>query len=63
MAKSDFPLVPKALIEDLERRFKDTVPTNPATSLDEFKILQGQLEVVRFIRSQYEKQTKDILEN
>jgi hypothetical protein len=62
MATKDFPVVPKGLIEALEDRFKDTVPTNANTSLDEFRLIQGRLEVVRFLRSQYEKQNRNILE-
>jgi hypothetical protein len=62
MAAKDFPAVPKGLIEALEDRFKDTVPVNANTSLDEFRLLQGRLEVVRFLRSQYEKQNRNILE-
>jgi hypothetical protein len=63
MSKTPFPMVPKVLIEALEKRFRDTVPTNPKTSLEDFRLLQGQLSVVQFLRHQYEEQTKNILES
>lgn len=62
MAKKDFPYVPKELIEALEGRFKDTIPDIP-TPPEEFCRLQGEQRVVRFLRNQYEKQTKEILES
>ncbi|QBE66845.1 hypothetical protein [Pseudoduganella lutea] len=61
--KQPFPLVPKVLLESLENHFRDTVPNNPETTLEDFKLLQGQLSVVRFLRKQYDDQTKNILEN
>lgn len=63
MAKSDLPMVPKVLLEGLEKRFKDTVPDTTDYSLEQFRFLQGQLSVIRFLRKEYERQTKDILEN
>lgn len=63
MVISELPMVPKVLLENLEARFRDTVPSDSKTTLDDFRFLQGQLSVLRFLRAQYEKQTKDILEN
>jgi len=56
-------MVPKVLLEGLEKRFKDTVPDTTDYSLEQFRFLQGQLSVIRFLRKEYERQTKDILEN
>lgn len=63
MANKDFPYVPKELIEALEGLFKDTIPIGLEHDLDDFRVRQGQQTVVRFLRKQYEKQTREILES
>lgn len=63
MNKSVFPPVPKVLLEALEASFRDTVPAfQTLDTLDHLRHLQGQLSVIRFLRTQYEKQSKNILE-
>jgi hypothetical protein len=60
--KKKFPIVTKELLEELEARFPDNCPdTN--LSLDEIRIKQGQVSVIRLLRSMFEAQTKNILEN
>lgn len=57
MNKSKFPPISKELIEALEERFKGTLPTSDVT-LDAFRVLQGEQMVVRFLRSQHDKQSE-----
>ena len=56
-----FPLVSKELLEELERLYPDKVP-DFEVSPDRIRFLQGQTQVVRFLRSQFEAQSKSILE-
>lgn len=50
-----FPPVSKALIEELERRFPDRMPA-VLLSLEDIRIKQGELNVIRFLRNRYEEQ-------
>lgn len=54
-----FPHVPKELLEELEKRFPDRVPDPTACPKEAY----GSVRVVRFLRSQYELQNLNILEN
>jgi hypothetical protein len=60
--KKKFPVVPKELLEELEKRFPDRCP-EPTTSLDEIRIKTGQVSVVKFLRSIFEVQNRNVLEN
>lgn len=62
MVKLKFPEVSKALLEELERRFPDRLPDGPVP-LDTIRLLQGRVEVVRFLRIQFNLQNENILEN
>ncbi|UHX60273.1 hypothetical protein RsoPWF2_34 [Ralstonia phage vRsoP-WF2] len=62
MANDKFPPIPKELLEALEKRFPET-PLENIGSVDQLRLAQGELRVVRFLRAQFEKQTKNILEN
>lgn len=59
--KKKFPVVSKELIEELEKLYPDKVPEFEV-SPDRFRFIQGQIQVVRFLRSQFEAQSKSILE-
>lgn len=57
-----FPPIPKEVLEVLEERFPDICP-EPTLSLDEIRIKQGQITVIRFLRSTFDFQNQNILEN
>ena len=54
-SKPPFPPVPLALIEELERRFRDRIPDDVPTQ-SEVGVLVGQQQVVRFLRREFTKQ-------
>jgi hypothetical protein len=54
-----FPIVSKELIDELEKRFPDRVP-EPAVCP---KVAYGNVQVVRFLRSQFNLQQSNVLEN
>jgi hypothetical protein len=54
-----FPPVSKELLEELEKRFPDRVPDPVACP----KVAYGSVLVIRFLRSQYNSQQTNILEN
>ncbi len=56
------PIVSKDLLEDLEKRFLDKMP-GPDLSYEQILFQSGQVSVVRFLRSAFEAQTKNVLEN
>lgn len=58
-----FPPVSKELLAELERRFPDRVPDNPQEPLDNIRYKQGQIALIRFLRTQFELQNRNILEN
>ena len=62
MKNNKFPVIPKDLLDELEDRFPNQIPSQPVT-LDEFRVMQGQQEVIRFLRHQFSLQNKNILEN
>lgn len=53
--KQKFPPVPAALIDELERRFRDRIPDTVPTQ-DEVGVLVGQQQVVRFLRREFDRQ-------
>ena len=57
-----FPLVPKELLEELEKRFPDRLPDN-ALSFEGYIEKHGEVKVVRFLRHQFNLQNQNILEN
>lgn len=62
MDNNKFPVVSKELLEELEKRFPDRLPDNPTTQ-DQYLLRQGRVEVVRFLRHQFNLQNQNILEN
>lgn len=62
MDNSKFPLVSKELLEELEKRFPDRLPEQH-TTLDQYILRQGRVEVIRFLRHQFNLQNQNILEN
>lgn len=54
-SKKPFPPVPLALIDELERRFRDRIPDTVPTP-EQVGVLVGQQEVVRFLRREFTKQ-------
>lgn len=57
-----FPTVTKELLEELEKRFPDRLPQGPV-ALEDYLYLQGQIQVVRLLRHQFNLQNQNILEN
>lgn len=61
MAESDpderFPLVPLALLEELERRFPDRCP-DPTTPDRQVWLAAGAVQVTRFLRQMYQLQNE-----
>jgi hypothetical protein len=57
-----FPPIPKVLLEELERRFPDVCP-EPDLTLDQIRFKQGQVSIIRFLRSTFDFQNQNILEN
>jgi hypothetical protein len=57
-----FPVVSRELLEELEKRFPDRMPENPIDQ-DQYILRQGRVEVVRFLRHQFNLQNQNILEN
>lgn len=60
-ASRKFPLISKDLLEELETRFPDLMP-DTKDSVDEIRFKQGQISVIRFLRSTFNNQTKTVLE-
>ena len=61
MAKTKvIPPVPQALLEVLETNFPDKYPSNFQT-LEEIRFTQGQLSVVRLLRTAYDQQNKNMI--
>lgn len=57
-----FPLIPKELLEVLEKRFPDVAP-ELYDSIDTVRHKGGQVSVIRLLRHQFTLQNKSILEN
>lgn len=62
MITEGFPTIPKDLLEALEKVYPNKLPDNPKVTLSEVNFAQGQQQVVTFLRTQYERQNKNILE-
>jgi hypothetical protein len=60
--KKRFPVVSKELIEELEKRFPDRSP-DLSTPIDEIRYKSGQVSVVKLLRSMFDVQNRNILEN
>lgn len=60
--KKKFPVVSKELIAELDRLYPDRVP-DFETSPDRIHFIQGQVQVVRFLKAHFDLQSKNILEN
>jgi hypothetical protein len=58
-----FPVVSKELLLELEKRFIDRLPDGSNIELNEVLFKSGQVSVIRLLRSAYEAQTKNVLEN
>ena len=56
-----FPTISKELLEVLEKRFPDRLPDGPV-SLEKYLVRQGNAEVVRLLRHQFDLQNQNILE-
>lgn len=57
-----FPSIPEDLLKALEEVYPDKLPDDTNITLNEVNVLQGQQQVVRFLRAQFERQNKTILE-
>lgn len=61
MENNKFPVVPKDLLEELERRFPDRMPPIN-TDIELLRAMQGQVTVVKYLRHQFNLQNQTILE-
>lgn len=57
-----FPSIPEDLLKALEEVYPDKLPDDTSITLNEVNVLQGQQQVIRFLRAQFERQNKTILE-
>jgi len=55
------PPVPQVLLEALETNFPDKCPHQFA-DIEELRFIQGQLSVVRLLRTAFDQQNKNLLE-
>lgn len=62
MKNNRFPLITKELLDELEARFPDLMP-EPSDSFDTIRFKQGQVSVIRFLRTIFDNQNRNILEN
>lgn len=56
-----FPPITKELLEELERRFPDIMPETDL-GLETIRFKQGQVSVIRLLRTNFEFQNRNILE-
>lgn len=61
MNPDDFPSIPEALINELERLFPAAVPINPNITLSEINRIQGNQEVITFLRMMFMRQQERVL--
>jgi len=61
MDNSKFPTIPKAILDEISKRFPDVMP-DASDSLDQIRFQQGQISVVRFLKHQFHLQNQNILE-
>lgn len=57
-----FPSIPEDLLNALEKIYPNKLPDDPFLTLEGVRFLQGQRQVIDFLRATYERQTKNILE-
>lgn len=62
MKNNRFPPISEELLKELELRFPDVMP-DPSDSLDIIRFKQGQVSVIRFLRTTFDNQNRNILEN
>lgn len=62
MSNNKFPLIPKELLEELEKRFPDRLP-DKAVPYEDYILRQGAISVVRLLKHQFDLQNQNILEN
>lgn len=62
MSKSRFPPISKEMLERLEENFPDIMPGQDET-IDSIRFKQGQVSVIRFLRTTFDMQNRNILEN
>lgn len=55
-----FPSIPKELLEELEKRFPDKCP-EVGDTIDQIRIKQGQVSVIRLLRAAFEFQNTTVL--
>lgn len=55
MQRSEFPIVPEVLLKELEKRFPDRCP-EPAFTDREVWMQVGRVQVIRFLRHQFNEQ-------
>ena len=58
--KSKLPPISTQLLAALEKAFPDVLPA-PDITLDQIRIKQGEVNVIRFLRRQYDIQNKTTL--
>ena len=58
--KSKLPPISTQLIAAMEKCFPDVCP-DPSVPIDQLRLRQGELAVVRFMRRQYDIQNKTVL--
>lgn len=57
-----FPPISAELMNELEKRWPDTMPDPDVTpSLEALRFKQGELAVVRYLRRQFDLQNKTVL--
>ena len=61
MIFNPFPIVSLEMLKELEARFPDKCPPQNSTVEDMYR-KQGQVSVVAFLRTQFNQQTRNILE-
>lgn len=62
MKNNRFPPISKELLEELETRFPDLMP-DFSDSPEAIRFKQGQVSVIRFLRTTFDNQNRNILEN
>jgi hypothetical protein len=60
MSKNPFPPIPLALLLELEARFPDRMP-EPENSVDDIRVMQGSVKVIRFLRTHFDKQNTTVM--
>jgi hypothetical protein len=61
MKNNRFPPITKELLEELEKRFSDLMP-DFNDSIETIRFKQGQVSVIRFLRTTFDSQNRNILE-